>query len=122
MNILTITGDKNFKPGNARFDLQAGKANLTAVYWGQGSTAPAIPPAAYDIVVAQDPFWRGLFALRLARRLGVPLRVELHTDLRAQSFVKRVVARRVLKSAQSVRVVSQMLKPRPRPLPGSADV
>lgn len=110
MRILIITGDRKFVPGNPRYDLMASWADMVAVYWGRGSLMPDIPKGPYEMVTSQDPFWRGLFALRAARRLKARFNVQVHTDLRAQGFIKRVLARRVLRAADSVRVVSESLR------------
>lgn len=111
MNVLVITGDKNFRSGHPRFDLQSGAVgSLAAVYWGRGALLPALPEGPFDVVTAQDPFWRGLFALNAARRLKARSNVQMHTDLSAQSFFRRTLARYVLRRADSVRVVSARLK------------
>lgn len=114
MKVLMITGDKNIlTPGTRayeRFALQrAAVERLEAVYWGKNATRPVLPEGAFDVVTVQDPFWRGLFALRVARRLGATCNVQVHTDLSKQSFFRRLLARLVLRRADSVRVVSQKL-------------
>jgi glycosyltransferase involved in cell wall biosynthesis len=62
------------------------------------------------VVTAQDPFWRGLLAWLVARRAGAKLNVQVHTDLDAQPFPRRMLARIVLRRADSVRVVSEKVK------------
>jgi glycosyltransferase involved in cell wall biosynthesis len=105
-----ITGDKKFGPGNARYELQkSAVGELGVVYWGRGSLWPKFPPGYFDVVTAQDPFWRGLFAWYLARRLGVRFNVQVHTDLATISFVKHVLAHIVLRHAHSIRVVSEKI-------------
>ncbi|HVY72542.1 MAG TPA: glycosyltransferase [Candidatus Paceibacterota bacterium] len=110
MKVLTITGDKRFGPGNARFELQREAVDeLQVVYWGKG--AARIPDARrFDVVTVQDPFWRGLAALRAARKAKVRFSAQLHADLANQSFIKRMIAGYVLRRADSVRVVSNKLK------------
>jgi glycosyltransferase involved in cell wall biosynthesis len=64
----------------------------------------------FDVVTAQDPFWRGLFAWVVARRLHASLNVQVHADLDGQRVVKRMLAKAVLRHAHSVRVVSEKIK------------
>lgn len=107
MNVLVITGDVSFKPGHPRFDLQRSSVeHLVAVYWGRGSLWPRIPKEHFDIVTVQDPFWRGLFALQLARHLHCIYNVQVHTDLSHCSGFRRFMARFVLRRADSIRTVS----------------
>lgn len=64
----------------------------------------------FDTVSAQDPFFVGLVAWRVARRHGARFNVQVHTDLSAQGIVRRTVARLVLCHADSIRVVSDKIK------------
>ena len=106
-----ITGDKSFGPGHPRFELQKSAVEeLAVIYWGRGALWPKIPKGQFDVVTVQDPFWRGLFAWVVARRLGVKLNVQVHTDLAVQSLLRRVLAQIVLRHADSVRVVSEKIK------------
>lgn len=114
MRVLMITGDKKFS-ASPRFALQAAQVDkLEVVFMGRGSAGwrmwPAIPKGNYDVVTAQDPFWRGLFAWRAARRLGAKLNVQVHADLSAQSLVRHILAQLVLRHADSVRAVSERIK------------
>ena len=71
-----------------------------------------------DIVTAQDPFETGLAASRIAKKFGVPLHLQVHTDFLSsayaqQSFINRMrvrIARRLLPQAAGVRVVSERIK------------
>ncbi len=111
MKVLVVTGDKNFRPGHPRHDLQASVVEkLSVVYWGRGSFWPPLPEGQYDVVTAQDPFWRGLFTWVAARRLSARLNVQVHADLDGQSLVKRLIAKAVLRRAHSVRTVSEKIK------------
>lgn len=111
MRVLIITGDKRFGPGHPRYELQrATVEQLEVLYWGRGSMWPKIPAGNFDVVTVQDPFWRGLFAWRVARRLGAKFNVQVHTDLSVQSFLKHIVGQMVLRHADSVRVVSEKIK------------
>ena len=111
MKVLMITGDKSFGPGHPRFELQKSAVEeLAVIYWGRGALWPKIPKGQFDVVTVQDPFWRGLFARVVARRLGVKLNVQVHTDLAVQSLLRRVLAQIVLRHADSVRVVSEKIK------------
>lgn len=69
-----------------------------------------------DVVTTQDPFFRGLVGWRAAQILGTKLNVQVHADLAAQSFLKRAIARFVLRRADSVRVVSERVKAQVRAL------
>lgn len=111
MRVLTITGDRRFGPGHPRYELQKSAVErMDVLYWGRGSVWPKIPAGTFDVVTSQDPFWRGLFAWYAARRLGARHNVQVHADLSAQSFVKRALARAVLRHADSIRVVSEKIK------------
>jgi glycosyltransferase involved in cell wall biosynthesis len=110
-----ITGDKNLlKPGTetyGRFKLQRSQVDeLAVVYFGLGSLWPKIPKGKFEVVTTQDPFWRGLVAWRIARRINARLNVQVHTDLSAQTFSRRLIARIILRRADSVRVVSEKIK------------
>lgn len=111
MKVLAITGDRAFRSGNPRFDLQAKAVEyLEVLYIGSGALWGTPQRDFYDVVSTQDPFFRGLFGLFWARRLKARLNVQVHADLRAQSFFKRMIARYVLKRANSIRVVSERVK------------
>lgn len=111
MKLLVITGDQSFKAGNPRFDLQAfAVERLEALYWGPGALWPSPKSNSYDTVSTQDPFWRGLLGLFLARRFKARFNVQVHADLKAQPLFKRFLARFVLRRAHSIRVVSPRIK------------
>ena len=111
MKVLVITGDRNFKLGNPRFDLQRSHIDeLVSIFWGKGSLLPRMPKNNFDIVTVQDPFWRGFFAWFCARRLRARFNVQVHTDLSAQSFFRRILAQFILRRADSIRVVSEKIK------------
>jgi len=104
-----ITGDKNtmiyHSAANRRLQLQASQVEkLEVVYWGRGSIWPALPKEKFDVVTVQDPFWRGLFAWRAARRMGARFNVQVHTE------VLNTLGRFILRRADSVRVVSEKIK------------
>ncbi|MSR70801.1 glycosyltransferase [Candidatus Kaiserbacteria bacterium] len=104
MKVLMITGDKKFGPGHPRYDLQASVCDLSVVYWGRGSVFPKIPPGPFGVVTSQDPFWRGLFAWWVARRIGAKLNIQVHTS------VLNALGKFVLRRADSVRVVSEKIR------------
>lgn len=110
MKVLMITGDARFGPGNPRFDLQREAVEeLHVVYWGKGATR--VPDAqGFDVVTSQDPFWRGLAGLRAAKKANARFSVQLHADLSVQSLVKQMLARYILRRADSIRVVSETLR------------
>jgi len=103
-----ITGDRNFV-SSERFSLQESVVEkLEVVYWGRGSAGwrmwPKIPAGMFDVVTSQDPFWRGLFAWRAARRMGAKLNIQVHTS------VLNILGKFILRRADSIRVVSQIFK------------
>ncbi len=110
MKVLAISGDRRFKPGNPRYDLQASAVDLTVVYWGWGALFPRIPAGHFDVVSAQDPFFRGVFAWYVAKKLKARFNVQVHTDLSAQPFFKYIIAKRILRRADTIRVVSKKCK------------
>ena len=115
MRVLMITGDKSLlvpgTPGFARLELQRSQVEeLALVYWGRGSLWPSTPKGRFDVVTVQDPFWRGLFAWKIARHLNARFNVQVHTDLTVQSFWRHILAQIVLRHADSVRVVSLKIK------------
>ncbi len=110
MKVLMMTGDKRFGPGHPRYELQKSAVEeLALVYWGRGSVVPRIPAGHFDVVTVQDPFFRGLYAWRIARRIGAKFNVQVHADLDGQSFIKRLLARFLLSRADSIRVVSDRI-------------
>jgi len=111
MNVLVITGDKKFGPNHERYELQRSAVEqLSVVYWGRGNLWPHIPTGKFDVVTVQDPFWRGVFAWYVARRLKAKFNVQVHTDLSVYTGVRRLIAQVVLRRADSIRVVSERLK------------
>jgi len=111
MNVLLITGDKRFKPRHPRYELQKSAVErLEVVYWGRMHFWPKLPKGSFDVVTVQDPFWRGLFGWLVARRLRVPLNVQVHADLAKASLVKHILAQIVLRHANSVRAVSEKIR------------
>lgn len=131
MNVLMISGDTNILAlGSAvhtRLELQRSRVNRLDVFvWPQAHATREILAAAkrntYDVVTAQDPFWRGLVAWLAARRSGARFNLQIHADLAAQSRVKRAVARFTLRRADSVRTVSEKLAAQVRALAERARV
>ena len=119
MKVLMISGDKHLleegTEAHARLALQKAQIEQLDVFvWPQVHSWYEISRAArenrYDIVTAQDPFWRGLLAWRVARQTGTKLNVQVHTDLRVQSLFRRRLAHFLLRRANSVRVVSEKLR------------
>jgi glycosyltransferase involved in cell wall biosynthesis len=111
MRVLMISGDEDVlkagTPAYLRTALMRAQVDaLEVVYMGRGSAWPKIPQGSFDVVTSQDPFWRGLFAWRAAKRLRAKLNVQVHSDLSAQSLVKHMLAQIVLRHADSVRAVS----------------
>lgn len=84
--------------------------------WDAWRIATRLPKP--DVITAQDPFETGLIASFIARRLGVPLHVQIHTDFtspgyRTHSLLNRIrthIAWYVLRRAARVRVILQRTK------------
>src|SRR5581483_12352057 len=79
--------------------------------------ASTILTEAPMLISAQDPFFCGLAAWRAARRLHAKLEVQVHTDLFSRGYMsasvlnrlKSLIARFVLRRADTIRVVSQSI-------------
>ena len=116
MKVLMITGDKNiFKSGtsaNKRFKLQESQVNqLIPVYWGRGALLNAFRVRGlFDLVTAQDPFWRGLVGWIVARQMKARFNVQVHANLFIQAKIRRALSGFILRRADSIRVVSQKIK------------
>lgn len=119
MNVLVISGDVNLlKEGSAahaRLALQRSQVDQLAVFvWPQVHSVRAIIRDArgkkVDVVTVQDPFWRGLIGLWVARRLRAALNVQLHTDFKMQPWWRRLLGRWVLARADAIRVVSRQIE------------
>lgn len=111
MKVLMITGDKRFGPGHERYELQRSVVDeLAVVYWGRGSLWPKIPAGQFDVVTVQDPMLRGVFGLRVVKKIKARLNVQVHMDLYALSRWRYVLAQCVLRRADSIRVVSQKIQ------------
>ena len=71
-----------------------------------------------DWITSQDPFESGIVALVIAKIWGLQLQLQLHTDVFSPYFAKLsilnhirvMIARRVLRHADSIRVVSNRIK------------
>ncbi|MES2203248.1 MAG: glycosyltransferase family 4 protein [Patescibacteria group bacterium] len=111
MRVLVITGDKSFGPGHPRYELQrAAVDELVVLYWGRSAPVPRIPAGTFDVITAQDPFWRGHLAGHIAWLKGARLNIQVHTDLSAYSRLKYWWAGFNLAHADSIRVVSEKIK------------
>lgn len=70
-----------------------------------------------DVVSAQDPFFIGFAGVRIGKRLGVPVQVQIHTDFMNPAYifespthmVHSLIARWVLSRASCVRAVSERI-------------
>jgi glycosyltransferase involved in cell wall biosynthesis len=119
MKVLMISGDKNILiPGSdarARFELQRSQVEQLDVFvWPQVHSLRAIRAAVrsqhYDLITAQDPFWRGHLSWHFSRRNHTRLNIQVHTELAAEPWWRRAWAYFQLRHATSIRVVSQKLK------------
>jgi glycosyltransferase involved in cell wall biosynthesis len=64
----------------------------------------------YDVVTAQDPLWRGLLGLVAARLGGARLQVQLHGNLGYVRGISRAALKIVLRHADAIRAVSDIIK------------
>ena len=67
----------------------------------------------YDIITAQDPFWRGLLGLILSKVTGSKLQVQVHTDFASETrgtVLRQALGIFVLSRADGVRVVSERVR------------
>ncbi|MBI3572118.1 glycosyltransferase [Candidatus Kaiserbacteria bacterium] len=119
MKVLMISGDPTLLDPKSRafgrLELQRAQVERLDVFvWPQihslGTILKAVHGQHYDVVTAQDPFWRGHLAWHLARRMHARLNLQVHTDLAAQPWWRLVWAYVQLRRADSVRVVSERLK------------
>jgi glycosyltransferase involved in cell wall biosynthesis len=125
MKVLMISGDKKLldpaTEAGKRLALQRAQVEqLDAFVWPQAHSRREIIAAArknhYDVITAQDPFWRGVLAWKIVRRTQSRLNIQIHTDLSAQPILRRLLARFVLHRADTVRVVSQKIADQLTPL------
>ncbi len=128
MKVLMISGDKNLlhegSEAYARLQLQKAQVERLDVFvWPQVSSWSEILRAArtghYDVVTAQDPFWRGLVGWCAARSAGATLQLQVHTDFTAEvakNPLRYLLARFLLRRADSIRVVSLRIKKQVEPL------
>lgn len=114
-----ISGDRHVleegSSAHARLMLQKAQVDRLDVFvWPQVHSAWQIWRAArtthYDVVTAQDPFWRGLLAWKIARLKGAKLNLQVHADLDAQPLLRHLLAALLLRHAGSVRAVSERLR------------
>lgn len=71
-----------------------------------------------ESISAQDPFEHGLIATAIARKTGVRLHMQIHTDflspwfarLSPLNFFRRIIADTILPHAEGIRVVSKRVK------------
>jgi glycosyltransferase involved in cell wall biosynthesis len=131
MNILMISGDPHVleqgTDAHERLLLQTSAVErLDVVVWPARHSLQDIrrmlKDTQYDVVTSQDPFWRGILAYKCAKWTGARLNVQLHADLSAQSFLRRCIAKWILRRADSVRVVSAALAEQVRRISPNADV
>jgi glycosyltransferase involved in cell wall biosynthesis len=116
MKILMVSGDRRLldpaSEAGKRLALQRAQVErLDLFIWPQVHSVFSIYRAAlatrYDVVTAQDPFWRGLVGWKCAWLSGARLNIQVHTDLAHESAFRRTIARFVLRRADSIRVVSE---------------
>ncbi|KND48434.1 MAG: poly(glycerol-phosphate) alpha-glucosyltransferase [Parcubacteria bacterium C7867-005] len=68
-----------------------------------------------SLITTQDPFECGIAGLKIKNKWRIPLEVQIHTNLFSPYFsgflnsIRKRVARKVIKSAESIRVVSRQI-------------
>lgn len=123
MKVLMISGDKNLLnpecEAGKRLALQRAQVERLDVFGYKGRTPAfrgffevmsASSNILYDVVTVQEPFWRGLLAWFATRTSGAKLNIQVHTDLSAQPFFRRLLATFLLQRADSIRVVSEKIR------------
>ncbi len=89
---------------------------LDAVGLGKNITKDKKFTSSSDLVTSQDPFECGWSGLKIKNFSGLALEVQLHTDPFSpyftgfKNFVRKTIARKILRCADSIRVVSETLK------------
>ena len=92
--------------------------SASKLLWGLDALRIAKTLPRPDIVSVQDPFETGLVGWRIARRFGVPLHVQVHTDFLSPEYARLSLLNRfrvyvagfVLRRAARIRVVSRRIK------------
>lgn len=87
-------------------------------YWtGKKILVDVVEPRTGWVITTQDPFETGLVGMFLKRLCGIPLNVQIHTDFGNKYFaedflnkVRLVIARFVVRKADSFRVVSKRIE------------
>lgn len=123
MKVLMISGDANVlregTEANRRYLLQAAQVEELSVLSrnpGESKLAAAMrmiregKKSHWDVVTAQDPFWLGIIAARIAGKTASKLQIQVHTDLLAQPIWKKILAGFQLRRAASIRVVSERIR------------
>lgn len=121
MRVLMISGDPRiFNPhteAHERFALQRAEVTELAAYvWSPRRPWAVVPillaalARHYDVVTAQDPFWRGALGLVAARLGGARLQIQVHGDLRAVRGLRLALLKTVLWHADRIRAVSEKIK------------
>jgi glycosyltransferase involved in cell wall biosynthesis len=120
MKVLMITGDKNMlmlgTEAYNRAELQRAQVDeLKIFFWGRGGSSVwkiffAALKGHFDVITAQDPFWRGHIAAHLAYLTHARLQLQVHTDLNVYGSLKRRFALFHLRKADTIRVVSEKIK------------
>ncbi len=94
-----------------RFALQQAQVEaLDVVFVGRGELGAKNPRRALRRGDLARSFLARAFAWRVARRRGAKLNIQVHADLSGQSLIKHVLAKIVLRHADSIRVVSEHIK------------
>ncbi len=67
----------------------------------------------FDVITTQDPFFLGLIGWRIAQKIGTRLQLQMHTDIFSSAFSgfsRKLLAKYLLRRADSVRVVSEHIR------------
>jgi len=63
----------------------------------------------YDVITVQDQYYFGILGLKLARKFSIGLEIQVH-GFEKYFGLRKIISKKVIKSANSIRVVSQRLK------------
>jgi glycosyltransferase involved in cell wall biosynthesis len=92
--------------------------SFSRLFYGLNAFSIARKLSRPDVITAQDPFETGLIAWFIARRLHVPLHVQVHTDFTSREFARASLFNRlrvicawfVLRRAVRIRVILERTK------------
>lgn len=108
----------SFRDGNLSIYPAFSKSKFSAFIKARNTAFKIAAKNTINLVTSQDPFEAGVLALMLKRKFKVKLHIQIHTDLFSPYFLRLslknkfhvLLAKSVLRHADSIRVVSQRIK------------